>query len=164
MLRIVKHLEKTAGKDRSDFLRFADDMTVLAWSPSGLFKLINVIWAAISDRPNGCLADPRSDSNLHLNLAKIGPEPLREMVRKTLACHRRTSKAAATGITELEYSTAMIGLEALLQSIDHPGAYCVHGQRPALMPQVAVRDVAMTAVRVQATATRLRLVLDRDAN
>ncbi len=86
---ILEHLdrEKTAGKDPGAFLRFADDMTVLARSRSGLFMLIDVIWAAISDSPNGCLADPRSDSNLHFNLAKISPEPLGEMARKYLSYH-----------------------------------------------------------------------------
>ena len=83
-LRILEYLESRQGKCRGAFLRFADDMTVLSWSASGLFALIDEVWRAIADDGNAVLAVQESRSNLRLNVGKIGPAGVQEVLLEYL--------------------------------------------------------------------------------
>jgi len=73
------------------FLRFADDMRVMATSPETLFKGIDTLWQAIcciGSKECGDVYLSRPDqlnaSNLRINLAKLGPEPVRQIVEEYL--------------------------------------------------------------------------------
>ena len=74
------YLAQTQGKDRGAVVRFADDMYLMARSPEGLFRLIDVIWGAVENTASVCPIKPRSKSNLYLNLSKVGPEPVKDAV------------------------------------------------------------------------------------
>ena len=73
------------------FLRFADDMRVMATSPETLFEGIDTLWQAIccigsKDRGDVYLSRPDllNASNLRVNLSKLGPEPVRQIVEEYL--------------------------------------------------------------------------------
>ncbi len=85
--RILKYLESQRGECRGAFLRFADDMTVLSLSDSGLFALMDEVWRAITGDRKAVLAVQKSDSNLCLNIGKIGPDGVKEVVLKYLGDH-----------------------------------------------------------------------------
>jgi len=85
---------------RGAFLRFADDMRVLARTPERLFEGLDVLWKAITligaEAPKISLAGARkrpatlsrpaahNESNLRINLAKLGPEPVNSIVERYL--------------------------------------------------------------------------------
>lgn len=82
---VFNYLRNDAHDDRRGaFLRFADDMTLLARSPEGLFALIDRVWAAISGNADSCPSDPKSKSNLYFNWSKINPEPISDVVTEYL--------------------------------------------------------------------------------
>ncbi len=69
------------------FLRFADDMRVMATSPETLFEGLDTLWQAIcriGSKDHGDVYLSRPDlvkvNNLRINLAKLGPEPVRKLV------------------------------------------------------------------------------------
>ena len=73
---ILEYLMTTSGRYRGAFLRFADDLTLLVRSKSGLFKLIDEVSRAIS----GSAIHLPAESNLYFNLSKANPEPIRNAV------------------------------------------------------------------------------------
>ena len=62
------------------FVRFADEFIILARSDRGLFDLMEVVWQALSEDENARLARAETESNLHLNLSKIEPRSVQEIV------------------------------------------------------------------------------------
>ena len=62
------------------FVRFADEFIILARSDRGLFDLMEVVWRALSEDENARLARAETESNLHLNLSKIEPRSVQEIV------------------------------------------------------------------------------------
>ncbi len=84
-LQIFKYLESQRGECRGAFLRFADDMTVLSLSASGLFALIDEVWRAIAGNRKAVLAVQQSESNLRLNVGKFGPAGVQEVLLKYLS-------------------------------------------------------------------------------
>ena len=78
--QIFKYLKLQKGEHRGAFLRFADDMTVLSQSASGLLALIDKVWQAVSGDNKAILALPESSSNLLLNVGKIKPERVKEVL------------------------------------------------------------------------------------
>ena len=88
-----EYLAETSGSDRGAIVRFADDMYVLSRSSEGLFRLIDVVWGAIEANSGPCPIRRKSKSNLCVNLSKVGPKPVRDVVRECLeARHWRTCK------------------------------------------------------------------------
>ncbi len=85
--QILQYLRSREGDRRGAFLRFADDMTVLSSSPNGLFGLIDEVWRAISSDSKTTLAVQESDSNLRLNVAKVGPDGVQKVVLNYLKSH-----------------------------------------------------------------------------
>ena len=85
--RVLEYLKSQQGDYRGAFLRFADDMTVLSRSASGLFALTDEVWRAIASDPEATLAVQESRSNLRLNVAKIGPTGVQEVLLKYLENH-----------------------------------------------------------------------------
>ena len=85
--QILQYLRSREGDLRGAFLRFADDMTVLSRSLDGLFGLIDEVWRAISSDSKTTLAVQESDSNLRLNVAKIGPDGVQKVILKYLESH-----------------------------------------------------------------------------
>ena len=81
---VYDYLAQTQGKDRGAVVRFADDMYLMARSPEGLFRLMDVIWGAVENTTGRLPIKPSSKSNLYLNLSKIGPEPVKGAVYKCL--------------------------------------------------------------------------------
>lgn len=86
-LQIHKYLKSRQGECRGAFLRFADDMTVLSLSTSGLLALIDEVWRAISGDREAVLAVQKSRSNLCLNVGKIGPTGVKEVLLQYLHEH-----------------------------------------------------------------------------
>ncbi|QDG51156.1 hypothetical protein FIV42_10530 [Persicimonas caeni] len=77
--------------DCSIFLRFADDMLLVAPSRKMLLEGIDMLWEGIAAESKKAepskLGEPGSNgkcSNLRLNWAKIGPEPVKEVIDKYL--------------------------------------------------------------------------------
>ena len=82
--RIRKYLEQTCDDSPSAFLRFADDMYVFSSSRNGLFALIEEVHRALSGLRQSDLAKPNRVSNLCINLKKIKPKEVRELVHTYL--------------------------------------------------------------------------------
>ena len=84
---VHEYLAETSGNDRGAIARFADDMCVLCRSAEGLFQLIDVVWGAVeaTTGPRPIVAEPRS--NLYVNLSKVDPSPVNEVVSKCLQEH-----------------------------------------------------------------------------
>ena len=80
---IFQFLKCSRGRNRGAFLRFADDMLVFSKSPDGLFALVDEVWRAITGDSRSVLSDQES-SNLRLNLAKVGPSGVQEVVNQYL--------------------------------------------------------------------------------
>ncbi len=85
--QVLQYLRSQEEDRRGAFLRFADDMTVLSRSPDGLFGLIDEVWRAISSDSKTTLAVRESDSNLRLNVTKIGPDGVQKVILKYLKFH-----------------------------------------------------------------------------
>ena len=83
---ILAHLESQTPHSGA-FVRFADDMYVLALSPDALFGLIEAVWRGLADDPNLTLADARSKTNLYLNLDKVRPPAVRDALVSYLCDH-----------------------------------------------------------------------------
>ena len=81
---VEEYLQKQTGERRGAILRFADDMYLLSLSESGLFALIDAVWHALCGDPGAVLAQPRSKSNLFLNLQKLRPDAIRRVVLEYL--------------------------------------------------------------------------------
>ena len=81
------YLMATLGKDRGAVVRFADDMYLLSRSAEGLFRLIDVVWGAVEATTGPHPITPESKSNLHVNLSKVDPSPVKQVVRKCLKAH-----------------------------------------------------------------------------
>ena len=64
------------------FVRFADEFIILAQSDRRLFDLMEVVWQSLSEDANARLAraEAETKSNLHLNLSKIEPRSVQEIV------------------------------------------------------------------------------------
>lgn len=95
--RILKYLESRQGECRGAFLRFADDMTVLSLSARGLLALIDEVWRAIADDGKAVLAVQESRSNLRLNVGKIGPPGVQEVLLQYLCEHGWKEKCKTCG-------------------------------------------------------------------
>ena len=81
---VCDYLAGTRGMDRGAVVRFADDMYLMAPSPEGLFRLIDMVWGAVEDNGDRRPIKPRSTSNLYINLSKVAPTPVQEAVYKCL--------------------------------------------------------------------------------
>lgn len=77
---IGRYLNATSGEGRGAIVRFADDMYVLSRSSEGLLSLIEVVHGALSGVGATALARPNESSNICINLKKLKPEPVREVV------------------------------------------------------------------------------------
>ncbi len=85
---LLAKLKGREGPDRSAILRFADDMYLLSRSVNGLIGLIDDVWRALAGDESIALASERpSPSNLYLNLGKVQPQELKELVSEYLADH-----------------------------------------------------------------------------
>ncbi len=102
---LLTSLEAREGRDRSAFLRFADDMYVLSRSANGLVDLIDDVWRALVGEDSVALASGVSPSNLYLNLGKVAPEELSKLVNAYLkaqgwkccgSCRRLRPQGSAT--------------------------------------------------------------------
>ena len=62
------------------FVRFADEFIILARSTRGLFDHMEVVWQALAEDKDARLACAETESNLHLNWAKIDPSPVRAII------------------------------------------------------------------------------------
>ena len=82
--RILKYLRRTREDSPSAFLRFADDMYVFSSSRNGLFALIEEVHGALSGLSQSNLAKPNCVLNLCINLKKIEPQEVRELVHTYL--------------------------------------------------------------------------------
>ena len=85
--KILQYLRSRRLGRRGAFVRFADDMYVLSQSSAGLFELIERVDGLISGEQGPCLDAPSAKSNLYLNLEKIKPQPIREIVMEFLKAH-----------------------------------------------------------------------------
>ena len=81
---VLKYLRSQQADRRGAIVRFADDMYVLSQSPRGLFDLIEAVWCGLACNKDASLASPETDSNLHLNLAKIRPVAMEKVVHQFL--------------------------------------------------------------------------------
>ena len=81
---VLKYLRSQQADRRGAIVRFADDMYVLSQSPRGLLDLIEAVWRGLAGNKDACLASPRTESNLHLNLDKIRPGAMGKVVRQFL--------------------------------------------------------------------------------
>ena len=81
---IFKYLSSQDGECQGAFLRFADDMTLLSRSTSGLFDLIEEVWKGISGDSNARLDWPSSTYKLFLNIGKTGPDAVRNVLNEYL--------------------------------------------------------------------------------
>lgn len=95
--QILEYLESQQGECRGAFLRFADDMTVLSLSARGLLALIDEVWRAIAGDGKAVLAVQESRSNLRLNVGKIGPPGVQEVLLKYLSKHGWKKKCKTCG-------------------------------------------------------------------
>ena len=77
---IGRYLRGTSGESRGAIVRFADDMYVLSHSREGLLSLIEVVHGALSGIGTSVLARANESSNVCINLKKIKPEPVREVM------------------------------------------------------------------------------------
>ena len=85
---IVEHyLESTSGYEPAAILRFADDMYVLSRSSEGLFSLIEAVHGALSGNINSYFNVPNDSSNICINLRKIKPLAVQDVIYKYLDEH-----------------------------------------------------------------------------
>ena len=85
---VLRYLRRQQGERRGAIVRFADDMCIFSRSISGLLSLIDEVWRALAGSRRSRLAVPMSASNLHLNFAKVGPQPIQDIVSRFLEYHR----------------------------------------------------------------------------
>ena len=81
---VFNYLVDARAKHRGAVVRFADDMYLMARSSKGLFRLIDVVWGAVEGTASNYPIKPRAKSNLHINLSKVNPAPVREAVYRCL--------------------------------------------------------------------------------
>ena len=81
---VFNYLRATSGTGRGAVVRFADDMYVVARSANGLLRLIDEVWRAISGEKDANLAVPESRTNLYLNVGKVGPKAVHDVVHAYL--------------------------------------------------------------------------------
>ena len=81
---VFDYLGRTRGDFRGAVVRFADDMYLMARSSGGLLRLVDTVWGAIEGHKCGQPIRPTSASNLYVNLSKVGPKPVAEVVRRCL--------------------------------------------------------------------------------
>lgn len=81
---VLQFLHSQQAGSRGAIVRFADDMYVLSQSPHALFDLIEAVWRGLAGNEGAFLALPKTDSNLHLNLAKIRPAAMGRVVHHFL--------------------------------------------------------------------------------
>lgn len=77
---VERYLQETEDGMRGAIVRFADDMYVLSQSVRGLFSLIETVHRALSGTRGAKLATANWDSNLCLNIKKIEPGEIREVI------------------------------------------------------------------------------------
>ncbi len=80
----LEYLQDAHGQFRGAVVRFADDMYLMARSPEGIFRLIDVVWGAIEGHRDDLPIRPKSRSNLYVNLSKVDPTAVGDVVRKCL--------------------------------------------------------------------------------
>ena len=86
---LLAKLKGRQGPERGAVLRFADDMYLLSRSASGLIGLIDDAWGGLAGDDSIALASSRpSPSNLYLNLGKVEPPEMKELVSAYLAEHK----------------------------------------------------------------------------
>lgn len=81
---VLQFLRSQQAGSRGAIVRFADDMYVLSQSPHALFDLIEAVWRGLAGNEGAFLASPKTDSNLHLHLAKIQPVAMKRVVHHFL--------------------------------------------------------------------------------
>ena len=81
---LLAKLKGREGPDRSAVLRFADDMYLLSRSANGLIGLIDDVWRVLAGDDSIVLASRESPSNLYLNLEKVKPPELANLVNEYL--------------------------------------------------------------------------------
>ena len=81
---VVEYLAIAEGAHRGAIVRFADDMYLMSRSSEGLFRLIDVVWGAVEGTNGPHPIKPRSKSNLHINLSKVDPPPVKKALHKCL--------------------------------------------------------------------------------
>lgn len=84
---VMQYLVDSDAASRGAIIRFADDMVIFSRSVHGLLCLIDTLWGGIAGDDNAALASGQSLSNLYLNLAKIQPAPVKDLVRRYLLAH-----------------------------------------------------------------------------
>ena len=81
---IGDYLERTSGDGRGAIVRFADDMYVLSRSSGGLWSLVEAVHGALSGAGAASLATPNEVSNICINLKKIKPDAVQEVIHEYL--------------------------------------------------------------------------------
>ena len=81
---LLAQVSASKGEKRSAIVRFADDYYLLSRSTLGLFSLIEAVWRAVGDELEGSLSKRECRSNLYINLHKIRPSPIQNVVMKFL--------------------------------------------------------------------------------
>ena len=79
-----EYLMEVPGDGRGAVVRFADDMYVLSRSAEGLFRLIDVVWGAVEANTGDNPIKRKSKSNLYVNLSKVGPPAIKDVVNECL--------------------------------------------------------------------------------
>ena len=82
--KVWTFLDLQKGNRRGAIVRFADDMFVLSRSMRGLLELIDEVWRALADDTGARLSVRVSRSNLYLNLTKIQPQAVKNVVEEYL--------------------------------------------------------------------------------
>ena len=82
--KVSTYLDLQKGNRRGAIVRFADDMFVLSRSMRGLLELIDEVWRALADDTGARLSVRVSQSNLYLNLTKIQPQAVKNVVEEYL--------------------------------------------------------------------------------
>lgn len=78
--KVMNYLRLQNSDSQGAFLRFADDMTLLSRSPSGLYDLIEAVWRGVSGDPRARLDRRKSTNRFFLNLSKTGPDAIRDVL------------------------------------------------------------------------------------
>ncbi|GEM_PF-1322422 len=81
-----------SSDNRYAFLRFADDITILADSRENLLEAIDNVWAGAREKSDDSLVSPDcrdDDANLRINWGKMEPEPVQDVAREFLEAHDR---------------------------------------------------------------------------
>lgn len=74
---VSDHLHCSERPRDGAFIRFADDMYLLALSPASLCALMDTVGCALADNPEATLADRTSASNLYLAVDKVRPPEIK---------------------------------------------------------------------------------------